>query len=264
MRSLFAARGLAYIWTILTAMSGIASLLRDSAKALLASHVERYVSPWLGALDSIPPQIIKTLLDLLNVDTTIQSGGRILTLDPRLVLFAAGALVLALAIWVYLRAKKSKPIADDFVALVILYLLLQVTLGIWTPVASQLEAVRPETLAGAMILLIILLAGRTGAMDDSKIFFQALFEIYLVLLFLFPQQTIVTTGNALNTLAGFGDGLKNSPLLVIWSLVGLILGVYLLYGVGVKPRPSAAAVLAVTKQKVDEVFEKAQKLAEQK
>jgi hypothetical protein len=261
MRALFSAKGISLVWIILTASAGLNSALRDLAAAIRAAHPERYLVTWFNSLNTFPAQALQKIYDLIQFRPNVQIRVGSQTIVTDLIPLAIGAVILVGVVWLHRRATKSPTFADDLVTLGLLYLGLQITAGLWFGTSNRLVQLRTGLVAPLITALILFQMDRAGARDDTKVFFKGLLQIYVVCAFLVPSDTITATTNFIETLATIGQALSPSPIFAFWCAAGMILALYLIYGLGVKPGKPTAEVLDALKKKVEEDFDKAKKSA---
>lgn len=260
MRSLFVPRGIILVWAILTASIGLSVQLRLFASQMRQERPEVLIAQFYKGISAIPSQVIDAFFNAVHFDpaTVILSVGTQPIQTVHLII-VFGLVVLVVTIILYQRAIKSPAFADDFVMLLFCYLMFRIVVGIWIRAEVAVQPIQEGVLGFLMIALIVILTWRGGGIDDSKVFWRGVFEIYLVLIFIYPDLIFPATSTALDGLASFGEALQSSAGYVFWSLFGMGLSVWLLYGAGSKPRKPTGDVIESLKKKMDEEFDKAKK-----
>lgn len=260
MRSLFTPRGIILVWAVLTASVGLGAPLRLFASEIRRGKPEVLFARFYNGFSAIPSQVIGAFSNAVHFEpaTVIFSAGTLQFQTVHLI-FLVGVAFLVLLVWLYQRAIKSPAFADDFLMLGFCYLVIRIVVGIWIRADVSIQPIQEGVLGFLMIALIIILTWRGGGRDDSKIFWRGIFEIYIVLIFVYPDWTIPATTALMEGLASFGEMLQISTGFVFWSLLGMGLGAWLLYGAGSKPSKPARDIIEGLKKKVDEEFDKAKK-----
>ena len=151
------------------------------------------------------------------------------------------AILLILAVRFYISAVKSPRIIDDFVAVFICFVVyhleaqtfLAIGLKVGQTSVGQVMVDTRQAWVGFLAVVIIGLIVAGKGFQDSKVFWKGLIQLLLVWLFLLPRQAGVFTASLLDSLASIGQFLldfqRNTTLVVIWALIGMMLGAYRLY-----------------------------------
>ncbi len=244
MRALFTNKGFILIWVLVMALIGLSSPLGTFAKQLRDAKMDVEFSQWLATLNQISPKIIDAVFQYVKVPPKIKFPGGSLELESNIAFVVIGFLFIVIGLVIHRRAVRSEAAFDDFIALLVLYLFLQIGTGIWVKQKIMPVPLQAGFLAIGMTLLVIFFTLRGGGIDDSRIFFRSTLQVYLIWLFLFPAETLGLTLTSLDRLASLGKDVKLPPVLGFWAVIGLVIAIPMIYAIGIKPASKPAAPAA--------------------
>ncbi|HZQ10130.1 MAG TPA: hypothetical protein VFD70_26370 [Anaerolineae bacterium] len=261
MRGLFTARGCLPLWAIFIGLLVLNSFLKSLISELEAAHVQATLVTLLNNINAFVPNIVLALASSQLPETIELPGVRVVVTRTVINALIGFGFVLFGANMMR-RAIKSKSIADDFLALLGFYICLRVAIQLWFANLMGLDLAQSSILLVVMIGWIGYATWQAKGLDDSKIFFRGLLLIGVVLLFDIPDLTIGVTLGILTRIAELGADLIIPAWFQLLGVIGLLVGVYLLYGVGTKPKRSARQALDQVQKDINQMLDKAKEKEE--
>lgn len=265
MVGIFSQRGFVLFWVIVIALGAQSNFVLELTKNIRESDVQTYLTDGLTWLDSIAPQIINYLWASLNINASINSSAGSFQLTPAIILALFAPIPFLITLYILRNAIKSKSFFDDYVALGVFYIAIQVMSGLWVQVGVLQAQWRENFIAGLMTVVVIFLNARAGALHESKIFFRELLQVFVIWAFILPGTTVGMILDGLDKFALYCQSLWPNPTPVM-KVVAAIAGIFAIgqiYGIGTKPRRPPGPILDALKVKIAEDVEAAKKLLDQ-
>jgi uncharacterized membrane protein len=239
MAEVFSFRSLIYWWGVLTATVFIKDWVKQLAEFLKTPGMfspERIPFNTLPGLNMWIEGVTKYIRETVkfNPNQPIVTVGSY-SIPGWALAVVFGLLLLGLAFRFYYLALKSPVWFDDFVALFVIYTILQIEEHIIAltslPLLDSFRAFidNPVTTFVIMLLLLLTMCFSGEGVRSKRAFWRALIEAGLVSLFLFPAQTAFAMSYAVDALWKFGEGLtlpSNLPFAMLWGLIGMFLALY--------------------------------------
>lgn len=249
MAEVFGVRSLIYWWGMLTAtafikdwMTSLAKLLEDPATFApdkVPFNILPGLNQWIHDVAEYVRESIKfDAAEPIATIGTVSIPGWVLALILGLVLLGTG-------VRVYRHALKSSLFFDDFVALVILYIIVRFEGHILAltvlPLQGWFKALGDNQAISFFIMMILMLSWIFigEGVRSRHAFWRALIEAVLVALFIYPRETANILGHMVEGLATFGASLTNQanlPFTIAWGVIGMVLAIQRLTG----PEPGKA------------------------
>ncbi|MFQ6014363.1 MAG: hypothetical protein ACE5NP_02835 [Anaerolineae bacterium] len=243
MSEVLSARSFVYWWGFLTTFIFLKDWARDAAKFIRESGFfdpQRVPFNLLPSLDAMIDGIAIGAIEAVGFDPTatfFTIGGR--NVPNLVVLLFVGFIVMIIAARMLMRAVASKALYDDFLALIVLYIVLRVESNVAEAVRLPIALLLKKTgfyVAGLTLVLFILLLSGQG-FRNRRTFWRGLLEGVIVYLFVFPSQTALAIAGLLEALSEFGRNLQTNVYFgVVWGVLGVVLSIRHLYANGFLPR----------------------------
>lgn len=174
-----------------------------------------------------------------------------------LLAFFFGALLLGGAIWFYLRSLASERLADDLLALLVLYFVLRIEEHIIaiSKVAnlSDYGKMLVQTPTFTFLFLAVVLFGALffdKRIRNPRTFWRAVIETLLLGTFLFPRDAASLVASVMDLVVQFGNALQaNVSWALLWGAAGLLLAIPRLYKGEVMDKASSAKGFLVVRLK---------------
>jgi hypothetical protein len=256
MGSVFSLRNLIYWWMLLTSAVFLQGPARNLAQIFrdgrifsvdnfpfnLATGLTQWITSW-----SI--QIVRTFQ--FNPEAVVVKVGQTTILNGFRIGVLLSLILLGLAVRYYMKAAKSPRIYDDIIALIICFFVYHLEAQTFVAINLQLGNVRVGTLmaeqraawVGFLGVVIFGLIISARGFYDSRVFWKGMTELFVVWLFLMPNQAASSFGTLLATFADVGGYLTrpaNLPIATAWAFVGLLAALYRLYTAQPAPPPKPA------------------------
>ncbi|MDE3089980.1 MAG: hypothetical protein KGJ80_11420 [Chloroflexota bacterium] len=236
MAEVFSFRSLIYWWGILSATVFVKGWLEQLASFLKTSGTftpDKIPFSLVPGLNSWIDGAAKYIRDSITFDPNqIVAGAGTFAIKGWMLALFFGVLLLILAVVLSARALQSPAWFDDFVVLLVIYVILRMV-GHIVAIASLpfLDWFRalvdnPATAFGVLLVLLLFLSFLGEGVRSKRAFWRALIEAGVVSLFMFPLQTSIALGYGVDALAAFGAGLsrpENLPFAMVWGLIGMFL-----------------------------------------
>lgn len=234
MAEVFGVRSLIYWWGVLTATVFVKDWLQQLAAFLLdpkSFSAEKFPFNMLPGLNSWIDGAAIYIRDRIQFDPAqVIAGSGALTIYNWMLAVAVGLILVGLAIALYIRALNTSTWLDDFLALIVVYIILRIEGHIVALAALPIQnwfrdfVDNPGTAFLVMLVLVMFLVFFGEGFHSKRAFWRALIEASLVALFMFPRETAVAFGYIVRALAQFGTSLslpENAPFAIMWGLLGM-------------------------------------------
>jgi hypothetical protein len=248
-------------WAVLTAAAFLkdgvrtfAAFLRDqtffSPKALPFSFASGLNDSLAGLADYLTKQVkFDPAAPLAQIGAT--------SVPNYVMAFFIGALLLGGAIWLYLRALASQRLADDLIALLVLYFVLRIEEHIIAiskvSNLSDYGKMLVQAPAFTFLFLTVVLFGALffdKSIRNPRTFWRAIIETLVLGIFLFPRDAGDVLANGMDLIVQFGSILQgNITWALVWGAVGLLLAIPRLYKSDVIEKATGAKGFLVVKLK---------------
>ena len=240
MSEVLGVRSLLYWWGLLTATVFVQDWLRRVANS--------FKNPDLFTPDKIPFNMLTNLnswidgaAEYVRITVKFDPSAPLFTVRsifiPSYALaFLVGFILIGVAASFVVRALKSSAWLDDFIALIVMYVMLRivghvVSLATTLPFADAFRDFvnNPLTAYLAIMVLLLFITFFGEGFQSKRAFWRAIIASSLLSLFMYPREVSSIFGIVLDALALFGAGLSNPanvPFAVAWGLVGMALALH--------------------------------------
>lgn len=240
MAEIFGARSLIYWWGMLTATVFVRDWLFQLAIFFKTSEM---FSPTRIPFNLLPniDHSIKGVADYIRGTIQFKPDAELVrigtTVVPNYVLAVVFGLVCVIfAALLVRRALRSHLWFDDFMALFVMYAVLRIVGHITSltqaiPLANWFRVFADSTEASYIVLMILLLflTFFGEGFQSKRAFWRSLIALFVLSLFMYPQQVSAYFGEVLNALALFGASLldkNNFAFAIAWGVIGMLLAWY--------------------------------------
>ncbi len=240
MSEIFGVRSLIYWWGMLTATVFVKDWLFQLAIFFKTSDTFSPTRVPFNLLPSID-DAIKGVANYIKDTVRFKADAPLIEIGttrvPNYVLAILAALVcIIFAALLVRRALRSTLWFDDFVAVFVMYAVLRIighitSLTQTLPLANWFRVFADSSFAAYLVLLVLLLflTFFGEGFESKRAFWRAVVAIFILSLFMYPQQVSAYFGDVLNALAQFGAGLvdsKNIAFAITWGVIGMVLALY--------------------------------------
>jgi hypothetical protein len=236
MSELFGVRSLLYWWGLLSATVFVRDWLKQfgdfvrTSNTFTADKIPFNILPGLNSWIDGAAAYVRDSIKFKPNDPFLGLGTMSITSWTIAILF--GFILLVAAAFLYVRALNSETWFDDFVVLIVLYVVLRIighTVALsGLPVINSLKVFVDNPISAyiVMMLLMLVMTFFGEGFHSKRAFWRAIVEAFLVSLFMYPREAAVVLGYFIDALAQFGAGLaspQNVPFAVAWGLIGMVL-----------------------------------------
>lgn len=240
MSEIFGVRSLIYWWGMLTATVFVKNWLFELAIFFQTSDTFSHTRVPFNLLFNVDNAIqsvadyikdvvkFKPEAELVRIGTTVIPNYVLAVLFGLICVIFAGLLVR--------RALRSPLWFDDFVAIFAMYAVLRIVGHITSltktlPLANWFRVFADSREAAYLVLMVLLLflTFFGEGFESKRAFWRAVTAIFILSLFMFPEDVARRFGDLLNALALFGDNLlksENVAFAIVWGVIGMLLAFY--------------------------------------
>lgn len=253
MSEIFGVRSLIYWWGMLTATVFVKNWLFELAIFFQTSDTFSRTRVPFNLLFNVDDAIqgvanyikdvvkFKPEAELVRIGTTVIPNYVLAVLFGLICVIFAGLLVR--------RALRSPLWFDDFVAILAMYAVLRIVGHITSltktlPLANWFRVFADSREAAYLVLMVLLLflTFFGEGFESKRAFWRAVTAIFILSLFMFPEDVARRFGDLLNAFALFGDNLlkpENVAFAIAWGVIGMLLAFYRLATPEIPAAPSA-------------------------
>lgn len=253
MSEIFGVRSLIYWWGMLTATVFVKDWLFELAIFFQTSDTFSHTRVPFNLLFSVD-NAIQSVADYIKNVVKFKPEAELVrigtTVIPNLVLAVLfGLICIIFAALLVRRALRSPLWFDDFVAIFVMYAVLRIVGHITSltqtlPLANWFRVFADSREAAYLVLMVLLLflTFFGEGFESKRAFWRAVTAIFILSLFMFPEDVAKRFGDLLNAFALFGDGLlksENVAFAIAWGVIGMLLALYRLATPEFPAAPSA-------------------------